>query len=61
MDRKLGPLFLGFVLVLLLPTAVPANEITLADIEIGGDTRVLRIVDRDELHACLADEKSSAT
>lgn len=27
MDRKLGPLFLGFVLVLLLPTAVPANEL----------------------------------
>jgi serine protease Do len=27
MDRKPGPLFFGFVLVLLLPTAVPANEL----------------------------------
>ncbi|WP_292277092.1 hypothetical protein [Mesorhizobium sp.] len=34
-----------------------ADEIALANIEIGGDARVVRIVDRDEVHAMLAGEE----
>jgi hypothetical protein len=35
---------------------MPADQIALADVEIGGDARVLRIVYGDEVHGFLAEE-----
>ena len=35
--------------------ALPASEIALANVEIGGDARVLRVVDTDWDHVHLAD------
>lgn len=35
-------------------TALPAGKIALADVEISGDARVLRVVDTNGAHACLS-------